>query len=242
MEVTDPADALLHHGGPHAFVSDLAAPTLADDDYHHLSRALRLRDGDALTLGDGRGSWRSARFGATPDLAGPVRVVATESPSICIGFALVKGSKPEMVVQKLTELGVDRIVPFTAERSVVRWDDAKAERNLTRLRRVAREAAMQSHRAWLPSVEPLTSFGALANVAGVARADMDGVPAGLALSRGDDGVVVLIGPEGGWSDDERSAVPTAHRFGQHVMRAETAAIATASLLVSMRMDAGNRPR
>ncbi len=72
--------------------------------------------------------------------------------ALTVGFALVKGERPELIVQKLTELGIDRIVPFVAERSVVRWDGDRAAGHVERLRRVAREAAMQSRRCWLPEV------------------------------------------------------------------------------------------
>ena len=71
-------------------------------------------------------------------------------PKLTIGFALIKGGRPELVVQKLTELGVDAIVPFTAEHSVARWDANRATRHIERLRRVAREAAMQSRQVRIP--------------------------------------------------------------------------------------------
>src|SRR5690606_31560147 len=97
------------------------------DDHHHLARVRRLRRGDALVLGDGRGSWRHATFDErVPGELGEVVTTARPEPAVGVGFALVKGSKPELVVQKLTELGVDRIQPFVAARSVVRWDDTKA--------------------------------------------------------------------------------------------------------------------
>ncbi len=79
-------------------------------------------------------------------------------PAVTVAFALVKGERPEWVTQKLTELGVDTIVPFTAARSVVRWDDRKAAANRDRLERVAREAAMQSRRCWLPEVASVATF------------------------------------------------------------------------------------
>ena len=98
---------------------------LRDDDRHHLERVLRLRAGDPLVLADGAGRWRPARFGATvePDRRRCERAAAPEPADHAWRSPSVKGDKPELVVQKLTELGVDRIVPFRAERSVVRWDD-----------------------------------------------------------------------------------------------------------------------
>jgi 16S rRNA (uracil1498-N3)-methyltransferase len=119
-----PAD----HPGPFALVPDLKMPHLDPDDAHHLARVLRLRAGDPLVLGDGAGSWRPARFGDPPAPSGPIDSVDRPTPEITVAFALVKGDRPELVVQKLTELGVDRIIPFRAARSVVRWDDARAAR------------------------------------------------------------------------------------------------------------------
>src|SRR3546814_2905207 len=90
-----------------------------------------------------------------------VAEVPAAAPELTVAFALVKGDKPELVVQKLTELGIDRIVPLRAERSVVRWDEAKAASALTRLRAIARAAAMQSHRPRLRSEVPTSEIQSL---------------------------------------------------------------------------------
>lgn len=214
--------------GPHVFVDDLERPVLTDDDRHHLARSLRRRDGDPITISDGHGSWRHAAFGPEIAVAGDLHAVPEPEPTVGVGFALVKGGRPELVTQKLTELGVDRIVPFLAERSVVRWDETKAERQLERLRIIAREASMQSRRVWLPTIEPLRSFDELAGEASVARADRVGDPPSLSHR------LVLIGPEGGWTESEQVRVPSAMVVGTQVLRAETAAIATGTVLVALR--------
>lgn len=216
----------------HVFVSDLEHPELADVDCHHLERVLRLRPGETVTASDGEGGSRDCTFAAGGVLE-PVGVVerAPERPlSIGIGFALVKGDRPEWIVQKLTECGVDRILPFVAARSIVRWDPARADRNLARLRRVATEAAMQSRRRWLPVVAPLATFDEIVGEAGsgVARADFGGLPPDLEMS------TVLVGPEGGWSAQERGALPPTITLGPTVLRAETAAMAAGLLLTSLR--------
>src|SRR5690606_27772741 len=100
--------------------------------------------------------------GDRPEELGPIESAPRPAPEITIGFGLVKGEKADLIVQKLTELGVDRICPFRAERSVVRWDDDRAARAVSRWRLVARSAAMQCHRPWLPTVEEVTDFAALA--------------------------------------------------------------------------------
>jgi 16S rRNA (uracil1498-N3)-methyltransferase len=213
--------------GPHVFVADLEAPELADEDRHHLQRVLRLGAGDPLTVSDGAGAWRPCRFGDALEPTGPVEREVAPAVAVTIGFALVKGDRPELVVQKLTELGVDRIVPFVAERSVVRWDPARAARHLSRLRRVAREAAMQSHRAFLPEVADLAPLADLFG-AGAVRAERDGPPPE------DPARPVLVGPEGGWTDRERALTDESVGLGDHVLRVETAAIAAGVLLTALR--------
>ncbi len=214
---------------PLAFVDDLESPELSADDRHHLSRVLRLRTGTAITLSDGTGRWRPGRFADRLDVEGDVAVSPQRSPALTVGFALVKGAKPELVVQKLTELGIDRIVPFVAERSVVRWDADRAERNHARLAKVAREASMQARRTRLPVVEPLRSFDELVASSGpVACAERGGEPPDLAWP------VVLVGPEGGWAPLERARFERTVGLGDLVLRAETAAIVAGALMAAAR--------
>src|SRR5438128_591438 len=111
-------------GGPpdaraHAFVASVDEPVLDDEDHHHLSRVLRLRDADPFTVSDGLGRWRWCRFGSELVAEGPVTTEPRPEPTVAVAFALVKGERPEWIVQKLSEVGVDRIVPFAAARSVV---------------------------------------------------------------------------------------------------------------------------
>lgn len=224
----DRGPALDGSHGPHVLVGDVARPSLADDDRHHLERVLRLRPGDLLTVGDGAGRWRPCRFGGEPEPVGPVVEEDAPAPQVGVGFALIKGGRPELVVQKLTEIGVDRIVPFVAERSVVRWDDQKAARNVARFRRVAREAVMQSRRAWSPRVDEVASFAELAAETSAVMADRRG------RALGPDPRLVLVGPEGGWSETERRAVLPRVALGPTVLRAETAAIAAGVLACAYR--------
>jgi 16S rRNA (uracil1498-N3)-methyltransferase len=213
---------------PLVFVDDLDAPVLDADDAHHLRRVLRLRDGDAVTIADGAGCWRLARFGGELAELSPVEEEPRPVPELTVAFAIVKGERPELVVQKLTELGVDRIVPFAAARSVVRWDGERRDRNHTRLQRIAREAAMQCRRARLPAVEPVSDFALVLARPGATLADLDGDAPTL------DRPLVMIGPEGGWTDDERAAAPHRVCLSAQVLRAETAAIAAATLLTGLR--------
>ena len=222
-----PAVAGDAHSGPHVLVADVDAPELAGEDRHHLERALRLRPGDLLTIGDGAGRWRPCRFGDRIEPVGGVVTVAAPTPALAVGFAVLKGGRSETIVQKLTELGVDRIVPFVAERSVVRWDEVKAARLVERWGRVAREAVMQCRRLWLPQVEPVRAFGDL-----VLDGAVLALSAGRPLKAGEN--FVLIGPEGGWTEAETDAVPRHVVLGPHVLRSETAAIAAATVLAARR--------
>lgn len=211
------------------FVADLGHPHLPDDDHHHLARAQRLRDGDPLVLGDGAGRWCRARFrGDRPTLDGEPMLAPCPQPPVGVAFALVKGAKPELVVQKLTELGVDRIRPFVAARSVVRWDAEKAEAARRRWIRVAREAAMQSRRPWLAVVDPVVPFAEVAADRSACRADRGGAPPSL------DRPLVLTGPEGGWDDDERAVDLPVVGLGDGVLRAETAAVTAGVVLTALR--------
>jgi 16S rRNA (uracil1498-N3)-methyltransferase len=218
--------------GPFALVTDLDEPVLPAETHHHLARALRLRAGDLLVLGDGAGRWRPARFGDAIEPAGPIRSAPRPAPLLTVGFALVKGGRPELVVQKLTELGIDRIVPFRADRSVVRWDDDKASKALARLRAVARAATEQCHRPWLPDVADVADVASLLAAPGAALADRTGDPLTLRHP------LVLVGPEGGWSPDERGAALAVGApcvgVSPHVLRAETAAVTVGAILAGLR--------
>jgi len=187
-----------------------------------------VRDGEAITVSDGAGRWRTCRFGSALTDLGEIVTEPRPTPPIRIAFALVKGERPELVVQKLTELGVDRITPFAAARSVVRWDAERAARNVERLRRVAREAAMQSRRAWLPQVDEVGEFAALVALPGVAVAERGGAAPSL------DQPTVLIGPEGGWAPEERRQLSVTVALGSTVLRAETAALTAAAVLGALR--------
>ncbi|MCU1346901.1 MAG: methyltransferase, RsmE family, partial [Acidimicrobiia bacterium] len=140
----------------------------------------------------------------------------------------VKGDRPEWLVQKLTEIGVDRIVPLVAARSVVRWDGDRATSALERLRRVAREAAMQSRRPRLPVVEAPVPFATAVAWPGACVTSPEGSAPSLTHP------VVLVGPEGGWTDEELAAAGAQTTLGQQVLRSETAALVAASLLTGLR--------
>jgi 16S rRNA (uracil1498-N3)-methyltransferase len=224
------------------FVKDPGQPLLTDDDAHHLGRVLRLRDGEEVIATDGRGRWARALWRGSTSLEpvsaargiggdGSVQSEARAEPALTVAFAPVKGERPEWVVQKLTELGIDRIVPLRSERSVVRWTGARGQASVEKLRRVAREASAQCRRVWLPEITDTVAFAELPALGGpgeVVLAQLSGNRPTLAQR------VVAVGPEGGWSTDElASGLPTVG-FGLSVLRAETAAVTAGALLASLR--------
>ena len=214
----------------HVFVDDVDAPVLSSGDAHHLRRVLRLRPDEIVAVSDGAGRARPFRFGPPLEPAGDASYEPAPSPAITVAFALTKGERPEWVVQKLTEVGVDTIVPFVAARSVVRWDEGKAAREVERWRRIAREAAMQSRRVWLPEVDQVRDFATVVDAMGAGASLADLAGGAPALSR----PAVLVGPEGGWSDDERACGLPVVGLGRHVLRAETAAVAAGVVLSALR--------
>jgi 16S rRNA (uracil1498-N3)-methyltransferase len=242
--------AARENASAHVFVDeDLAAElTITGADAHHLARVRRLRCGERVTVADGTGQWRPYRI-ATSSAAsmalvgdGSVCMEPRLEPRLNVAFALTKADKPETVVTRLTELGVDEIVPFAARHSVVRWNDTRAHTAAERFQRVAREAAMQCRRARLPSVfEPMT-LEDVATVPDVVLAHPDGEPADDVPLPGPHGWLLVVGPEGGFAAEELDLLQAAPRLavGPHVLRAETAAVAAAAALAGRRRSLTSR--
>ena len=217
------------------FVEDLEHPVLDDDDFHHFDRVLRVGAGDPIVLGDGAGGWRLATFGRRPEPESAVAVSQRLQPSVAVGFTPVKGERPEWFVQKLTELGVDEIIPLLTERSVIRWDAARAAKANARMVKVAREACLQSRRLHLPVIQPLTNLlDGLRQSPSAVLAD----PEGRAPNPSDQ--VFYVGPEGGFSEEERSLAPLVALPG-HILRAETAALVAGTIVCGFRADLLSAP-
>ncbi len=237
-------DPLLVAAAAMVFVADPAAPVVDDEGMHHLLDVLRLRPGELVIAADGSGRWVPCRIAASapagrsrhadptallvPD--GPAVIELPPHPEVTVAFAPTKGDRPEWVAQKLTELGVDRIVPLRTSRSVVRWEGDRAVKAVERLRRVVQEAASQCRRARLPEVTGLCRLEEIAAIAGapVTLAEAGGGPPGL------DRPVMAVGPEGGWDPDEREAFGPVVGLGPTVLRAETAAVTAGALLCALR--------
>ena len=218
----------LRNSAAHVFVDSIDAPVLSDVDAHHLLRVLRVKSRDVVTVSDGGGRWRTCFIDSDAKIEVTSDVATEAAPKwhLTVAFSVVKGDRPEWTVQKLTEIGVDEIVVLApTTRSVVRWDAGRANKNLEKLRIVAREAAMQSRRVWLPKVSDVVT---LAQLSDAFIAD----PTGEVLNASHRSIA--IGPEGGFTQDEISAGKGVVSLGDTILRAETAAISAAVLMSNYR--------
>ena len=217
--------AVVRAAAAHILVADIDFPVLSEESQHHVFRSLRVNDGEIVTITDGRGRWRRCRaLGDSLDVDGEILSEPGRANPITIAVAIPKLDRPEWIVQKLTEIGVDQIVFIHADRSVVRWDADRASKHLGKLRRVAVEAIQQSRSVWLPDiVGPQPSEVVL-------RGAVAAEPGGRELAV--DDFDVAIGPEGGWSRAELSLAIDLVSIGSTVLRVETAALAAAVRLVA----------
>lgn len=211
----------------------------------HLGRVLRLGVGDACVLFNGDGRDYDARVAAVGKRGmrvevGSARAVTNESPlSITLLQGIARGEKMDLILQKATELGVSAIRPLHSQRSEVRLDDARAAKRLAHWQSVVTSACEQSGRAVVPCVAPPESL----------QAAIRGLPAGgLRLILDPDGseafstlgyapgtpVVLAVGPEGGWSPQDRDQLVeggfSGVRLGPRILRTETAGLAAIAAL------------
>jgi 16S rRNA (uracil1498-N3)-methyltransferase len=244
--------AALYPATAHTFVPALDDDvTLADEAGHHLSRVRRVRAGETLTVSDGNGRWRpyaveGVRPGAVDLHAQGAPVLEPQlEPRLVVAFGLTKGTKPDLAVQKLTELGVDGVTLLSTRRSVPRWSGSRADAAVARLRRIAREAAAQCRRARVPEIEGVLPLAELRGHTGLVVADPTGEEVARVPAPPGGEWVLVVGPEGGLDPDEAAALasPAEHRegparlrLGPHVLRAETAAIAGAAVLATRRAE------
>jgi len=215
---------------------------------NHITRVLRLRSGDALTVFDGSGG----EFGARIEEFRKDSVVVSvedhrpldrESPlPLTLAQGISRGERMDWVIQKATELGTSRIVPLFTKRSMVRLDEKQADRKLQHWRAIAISACEQCGRNRIPELTaPIDFFDVLpADSSGATRLLLS--PTGdLRIEdlqdvgqNADKGITVLIGPEGGLEDVEQEAALAAGfkavRLGPRVLRTETAAIAALTII------------
>jgi 16S rRNA (uracil1498-N3)-methyltransferase len=219
---------------------------LSGAEGRHAVTVRRLRPGERADVGDGAGLVAECVVTA----AGPGglelavrarRQVPRPELTITVVQAIPKGDRGELAVEELTEVGVDRIMPWAAARCVPVWQGARGERSLAKWRTTAREAAKQSRRAWIPEVTDTASARdvgqAISKAACAIVLEPDAV-AGLGrLSLPEAGdLLVVVGPEGGITEAEGAAFgeagATPRRLGPTVLRTSTAGTVAAAVLLS----------
>ena len=203
-------------------VDDPAAPTLSRDDDHHLRAVLRAKPGETVVVTDGLGAWALAEVQSVGlGRVTPVEREPEPEPRT-LYLAPLKGDRSEWAVVKAIELGVSAIVPLLSARVAVRFRAEARVKTLARWRRLAREASAQSRRVHYPTIgEPVVPREVPGDV-GVADFAGDARWSGVNA--------VAIGPEGGWDDGEWGEDRHRLVLGPTVLRAETAAVAAATLL------------
>jgi 16S rRNA (uracil1498-N3)-methyltransferase len=219
---------------------------LSGAEGRHASAVRRLRPGERADVGDGAGLIAECVVTAASDRELELAVQARHEvprpdPQITVVQAIPKGDRGELAVEEMTEVGVDRIIPWAAARSVPVWRAERGDRSLGRWRVTAREAAKQSRRAWIPEVtEPASAAGLIPVLEKAACAIVLEPGAAESLGRlvppetGD--LVVIVGPEGGITGEEhaafRAAGATPWGLGPTVLRTSTAGTVAAAVLLS----------
>jgi 16S rRNA (uracil1498-N3)-methyltransferase len=236
---------------PGAFTPDYQSLTLEEDEARHLRDVLRLKTGEEVYVFDGLGREFQCSVEETRKDSARLKVISQVAPfrpesplRLTLAVALLKGEKFDLVVQKVTELGVARIVPVTTKLADIRLrDEDEAAKRVTRWRRIALEAAKQSGRALVPEVSKPISFATLVEPAGVSdqRKVMFSERGGQSFLKFRESVpehalsiTALVGSEGGWTEEEiwlaRDSVWCVVTLGGRTLRAETAAITATVLL------------
>jgi len=220
---------------------------LTGDEGKHAVTVQRVKVNEVVELVDGHGRRITGTVFATEGKA-TLRLSVTAindepapAPTITVVQAVAKGSRGELAVQMLTEVGVDAIVPWQAEHSIARWGDERADRHIDKWASTAREAAKQARRSRIPAIAPLASSAAVADlvansaVALVLDEQATTPLTSIDISTAHD-VLVVVGPEGGLSDNERGMFADAGadivRLGPSVLRTSTAGVAALGAILS----------
>lgn len=228
------------------------AVRITGPDARQLAAVLRAKPGDRIIAADGRGRaavaviTRVSPDEVTADLAEALPVTGEPAVRITVAQGLPKGDKMDLVIQKGTEIGAVRFIPFVSRRTVVKLDERKAAGRLARWSRIAKEAAEQAHRGAVPVVAPVTPWRELLQAAG--RYDL----ALLCYEREEalafrrlladvqarapaPDILLIVGPEGGFADEEAREAESAGcrpvSLGRRILRTETAALVALSCIL-----------
>jgi len=225
-------------------VSRGGAVVVAGAEGRHAVTVRRLRVGERVDVADGTGAWAACTVAATERDSMTLEVderrdLPEPEPRFVLVQALAKGDRDDLAVEAATELGVDEVLPWQAERCVVRWHGERGERSRRKWQQTVRAAAKQSRRARVPGVGPLLDGRALAervsaaSLAVVLHEEATDALAGLSVPSSGE-VMLVVGPEGGIAPHEVQALQAAGavtcRIGREVLRSSTAGPAALSVL------------
>jgi 16S rRNA (uracil1498-N3)-methyltransferase len=219
---------------------------LRGQEGRHASTVRRLVPGERADITDGSGTIAECVVSAAKPGELELAVIARRTeprpePQVAVLQAIPKGDRGELAVELLTEVGADIIVPWAAERCVAVWRGERAAKSLARWTSAAEQAAKQSRRAWFPDITPQADLAAATQrVQAAALAFVLDPDAGKSVATVDlpehGEIVVVVGPEGGIAPAEgaalRSAGAIAVRLGPTVLRASSAGVVAAGILLS----------
>lgn len=237
--------AHLYHVAPGTRLLSGATVQLEAEEAHHASRVARLTVGERVLLGDGQGTLAQAEAVSVEKNLVELVVISVElhprpAPELWLVQSLAKSGRDEQAIEAATEVGVTGVIPLQAGRSVVKWEGAKKATGQARWQRIVGEASKQSLSAHTPEVRQLRGVSDICEEASqwqLIVLDQRGVPlveAELDTTEGAAPIALLVGPEGGFRDDEKDALVqaggTLARLGHSVLRASTAGPVALALL------------
>jgi 16S rRNA (uracil1498-N3)-methyltransferase len=228
----------------HNGYSESSPVIIIGEDHHHIVRVMRMKEDDHIFVVFPDQSSAVARIATISSDAVEAVVVEWETESkelpvkVAIASGLPKGDKLELIFQKGTELGADQFIPFTADRSIVKWDEKKSKKKLDRWEKIVKEAAEQSHRNVVPTVSSPVSFKELLTLSkqfdytlvAYEEEARSGEKSILSETLGTvnegESILVVFGPEGGLTEEEigrcRQEGFLICGLGPRILRTETA--------------------
>lgn len=216
--------------------------SLTQAEARHAVTVSRLKVGETIAISNGAGLTVSGSITVAEHTELSIEVAEAQhtprsTPAVFLAQALAKADRDELAVQVATELGIDGVIPWSAARSISRWQGAKVAKGRDRWAAIVREASKQSLRTWLPDVLDLVTTKQLAAFASSTRMLVLEPTATETLSDlvvDDRDIVLVVGPEGGVADHELELLTTAGastvRLGSEVLRTSTAGPAALAVL------------
>jgi 16S rRNA (uracil1498-N3)-methyltransferase len=229
---------------------------ITGEDARHITRVMRGKPGDSVIVSDGAGRVALVEL-AVLEAEGVTAILRewlpeASEPQVLVDIAqsLPKGDKMELVIQKCTEIGAAAFVPFLSERTIVQYDERKEEKRIGRWAKIAKEAAEQAHRSRIPGVRHPLKWKSLLGLFGeydlvcicyekeLGEQLRDVVQPFASSIRSEHTrrrVLVVVGPEGGFTEEEISAAEAAGArsvgLGRRILRAETAGMAALTCIL-----------